>query len=86
MPGQNPFILDGQRELTAFAVVSASDTVNQAAPLRALLATGAGNAVLVDVQGNVVTFPLAAGVLYRIPPVVRVNATGLTATGLIGCV
>lgn len=83
---QNPFITGTSNELTAFAVVAPSDTVNQAAPLRAILATVAGNAVLVDTQGVAVTFPLAAGVLYRIPPTVRVNATGLTATGLVGCV
>ena len=61
--------------------ISASDTVNIATGVTdAVIFTTTGNAVLVDVQGNTTTIT-GAPVGLRIPlKVVRVNATGLTAT------
>lgn len=68
----------------AFVAIAPSDTVNQATPVSALICAVGGTVSLVDAQGNVASLTLAASVIYDLPTVVRVNATGTTATGLVG--
>lgn len=60
--------------------ITPSDTDDDG--FRALYVGGTGNVALVMVDGNVVTFNAVSGVL----PVTgrRVNATGTTATGIVG--
>lgn len=80
-----PFIVGGPRKaFAAFVAIAASDTVNQATGFCALMCAVAGTVSLVDGQGNVASLTLAASVLYDLPACVRVNATGTTATGLVG--
>ncbi len=69
----------------AFALTP-SDTVNESKPFRGIIIGGtAGTIELVTPQGNVVSLPatMVVGVVHSLRGV-RVNATGTTATGLIG--
>ena len=50
---------------------------------RAIDCTAGGSAVLVSASGATVTVTLTAGQPYPVRPV-RINATGTTASGLIG--
>ena len=56
--------------------------VNKKTP-RGIYATGAGNILMVDKDGNEATFAFAAAEIRPFRPV-RIKATGTTATGIIG--
>ncbi len=63
--------------------ITTSDTVNLTRNVCGLIATGAGNASVLTEGGQTVTIPLnAQQVIYL--SVTRVNATGTTATGIVG--
>lgn len=82
----SPFIVGGPRKaFAAFVAITASDTVaNPVGGFCALMCAVGGTVSVVDSQGNVASLTLAASVLYDLPPCVRVNSTGTTATGLVG--
>lgn len=65
--------------------VTPSDTANDpAGPFAALYIGGAGSATVVDAKGNATTYSgLLAGTILPLQ-CVRVKATGLTATGVVG--
>jgi hypothetical protein len=66
------------------AAITPSNTVDIAAPVRAIYVGGAGSVVITTVDGNDVTFAgLPAGMILPVRAV-RVRATGTTATGLVG--
>lgn len=66
------------------ATITPSNTVDIAAPVRAIYVGGAGSVVITTVDGNDVTFAgLPAGMILPVRAV-RVKATGTTATGLVG--
>ena len=66
----------------AFAITP-SDTVDLIRETRAIYAAGAGNISVVWQAGDTTTEPVAAG--ERLPwRIVRVRATGTTATGIRG--
>lgn len=62
--------------------ITPSDTVNNDRAYRRIMASVAGNAVIVRGDGSTQTFALVAGVWTEIGPFVRVNSTSTTATGL----
>lgn len=67
-----------------FAIVP-DDAADFATPADSIFVGGAGDVVLVSPVGSVVTFAAPAGIV--IPAkAVRVNATGTTATGLVGLI
>lgn len=67
----------------AFAITP-KDAVDLAQPIRGLMVAGAGDVALTTLAGDVVTLPaLQPGVQYAILAS-RVQATGTTATGLVG--
>jgi hypothetical protein len=81
----SPFTVAGpSREYAAFVAIVPSDAVNQLVPFSGLVCAVGGTVSLVDSQGNVASLTLAAGVYIRLPPCVRVNIAGTTATGLVG--
>ena len=81
----SPFIVGGPTPaLAAFVAVVPSDTAQQGTPFRSLLCAVGGTVSMLDSQGNTATLTLTAGVAYALPPIVRVNVTGTTATGLVG--
>lgn len=63
--------------------ITPSDTVDLAAPIRSIRATGAGNVVVVTASGAVRTCAFAAGETRQIRAT-RINSTSTTATGLEG--
>ena len=68
-------------------VITPSDTADivRADQPMAFYVGGAGDAVLVDNNGTVVTLVgLQAGLIYPIKNIKRINATGTTATNLVG--
>lgn len=66
-----------------FREITPSDSVDMASQPRALIAAGAGLAQCVRPDGTVVPIYLAAGAPVSASPV-RINATGTTATGIVG--
>ncbi len=62
--------------------ITPSDTVNLTRAVQALSCTGPGNASIVTEGGDVVTIYL--GTSQFSVSVSRVNATGTTATGIVG--
>lgn len=66
--------------------ITPSNTVNFARRARAVYVGGSGNVVAVFADGAAITFTsVVAGSLLPVE-VVRINATGTTATGLVGLV
>lgn len=64
--------------------ITASDSVDIAAPVRAIYVGSAGNVVITTVAGTDVTFTgVPAGMILPVRAV-RVKATNTTATGLVG--
>lgn len=64
--------------------ITANNSVDIAAPIRAIYVGGAGAVVITTVAGTDVTFSgLPAGMILPVRAV-RVKATGTTATGLVG--
>lgn len=81
----SPLIVGGPRKAFAsFVAIAPSDTVSQAVPFIALICSTGGTVSLLDSQGNTASLTLTAGVLYDLPPCVRVNLTGTAALGLVG--
>ncbi len=63
--------------------ITPSDTVNLTRAIAGIIATGAGNASVVTEGGQTVTIPVnSQQVIYL--SITRVNATGTTATGIVG--
>ena len=66
------------------AAITASDSVDIVAPIRAIYVGSAGSVVITTVAGTDVTFAgLPAGMILPVRAQ-RVKATGTTATGLVG--
>ena len=65
--------------------ITPSNTVNFTDRARCIYCGGDGNVVVVDADGVVVTWPVLKGA-YILVESVRVNATGTSATPLIGLV
>lgn len=63
------------------AAVTASDSADLAFLANGLVATTAGNASVVTANGDTVTIPVGTSPIYI--AVVRVRATGTTATGIV---
>lgn len=74
----------GSVPATEFAAVTASDSTNFAKGVcRGLYIGGAGNAAVVDVDGNAVLFSgLVAGSILPVQAI-RVNSTSTTATSIV---
>lgn len=68
-------------DFTVAQAVTPHDTIPNV--FSGFIVTVAGNVVITDTQGNTVTWPALAGVVYRIS-VTRIKATSTTATGIIG--
>ena len=66
--------------------ITPSDTVPIGPATRGLYATGAGTVAIVSQNGNVLNITVAANTFVRDIIFVRVNATGTTATGLVGLI
>jgi hypothetical protein len=87
MAAGSPFIAGAvgpRRAFAGFKAITPSDTVNETLPFIALMCAVGGTVSLVDVLGTVVSLTLTAGIVYDLPPCVRVNLTGTAATGLVG--
>lgn len=84
MPAVSVDLRNAGSATDAFAITP-SDTVNYAAgTARKFYVGGAGNVAIVTPQGNVVVLTaVTVGAVYEIASI-RVNATGTTATSLIG--
>ena len=65
--------------------ITPSNSVNFTNRARCIYCGGDGNVVVVDADGAVVTWPVSKGA-YILVESIRVNATGTTATPLIGIV
>lgn len=65
-----------------FAVTPSDDTDFTIQP-RSLFVGGGGNVAVVDIDGTVATYTVPAG-FYLLMRASRVNATGTTATNIIG--
>lgn len=63
--------------------ITPSDTVDEDVAAKAFLVSVAGDVAVVTPEGDVVTVPVLASVVYPIM-VARVNTTNTTATGIIG--
>lgn len=80
------FASSNQSVATELFPVVPSDTVNFTKRARRLFIGGTGNLSLVDGKGNVVNIPAYPGSAYLDAEILRVNATGTTATGIVGFV
>jgi len=78
-----PTTVTNERAYGKGFAITASDSANFSQYALAIMATGAGNVVLVFEDNTTLTVPVSANVLYPFK-VKRINSTSTTATGLFG--
>jgi hypothetical protein len=80
------FASSNQSVATEMFAVVPSDTVNFTKRARRLFIGGAGNLSVVDGKGNTVAIAAYPASSYLDAEILRVNATGTTATGIVAFV